>query len=178
MQGKFGDLITAMITPFDPSGKVDLKETQRLAAHLLDNGSDGLVITGSTGESPTLSDEEKSNLWKAVVEVAGGKAAVVAGTGTYDTAHSIHLTKEAEKAGVDAALVVTPYYNRPPQEGLVAHFTAVAESSGLPVILYDIPVRSALKIDHDTLVRLSGHTKIVAVKDACGSRKVGERYAG
>lgn len=168
MRGRFGDLITAMVSPFDRDGKLDLAEAQRLASWLVEHSSDGLVVAGSTGEAPTLSDQEKISLWRAVVEAVAGKATVIAGSGTYDTAHSIHLTKEAEKAGVDAALVVTPYYNRPPQPGLLAHFKAVAAATSLPVILYDIPIRTGRKIEHPTLIELASVENIVAVKDACG----------
>lgn len=165
---RFGDLITAMVTPFDPEGKLDLGEAQKLAAWLAGHGSDGLVLAGSTGEAATLNDEEKISLWRAVAEAVGGKASVIAGSGTYSTEHSIHLTKEAEKAGVDAALVVTPYYNRPPQSGLLAHFQAVAEATSLPIILYDIPIRTGRKIEHDTLLQLAEVSNIVGVKDAVG----------
>ncbi|MCA1839059.1 MAG: 4-hydroxy-tetrahydrodipicolinate synthase [Actinomycetota bacterium] len=175
MKGRFGDLITAMVTPFDDEGKVDLGGAQALADWLVDHGSDGLVVVGSTGEAPTLSDEEKIDLWKAVTEAVGGKAKVIAGTGTYDTAHSIHLTKKAESIGVDAILTVTPYYNRPPQEGLYAHFRAIAESTALPVILYDIPIRSARKIEHQTIMRLAEVSNIAAVKDACGDAQAAAR---
>ena len=168
MRGRFGDLITAMVTPFGDDG-VDLAGARRLAAWLVDHGSDGLVVTGSTGESPTLSDAEKAALWGAVVEEVGDRASVIAGSGTYDTAHSVELTRQAEAAGCHAALVVTPYYNRPPQSGLLAHFTAVAEASSLPVILYDIPARTSRKIEHRTLIELAGHPNIVGVKDACGN---------
>lgn len=168
MQGRFGSLITAMVTPFDNEGKVNLGEAQKLAAWLVEHGSDGLVVAGSTGESPTLTDDEKVGLWRTVVAAVGDRAKVIAGTGTYDTAHSVHLTQQAEEAGVDAVLVVTPYYNRPPQSGLIWHFTNVAGSTSLPVILYDIPVRSARKIEHDTIMELAQIDNIVAVKDACG----------
>lgn len=168
MRGRFGDLITAMVTPFDSKGQVDLKEAARLASHLADNGSDGFVIAGSTGEGPTVTDDEKSQLIQSVKEAVGDRASVIANTGTYDTAHSIHLTKEAEKAGADAVLTVTPYYNRPPQNGLLAHFKAIASSTKLPVILYDIPIRSSRKIEHETLVELSKVENIAGVKDACG----------
>ncbi|MBW3588344.1 MAG: 4-hydroxy-tetrahydrodipicolinate synthase [Actinobacteria bacterium] len=168
MRGRFGDLITAMVTPFDGKGKVNLKEAARLTSHLADHGSDGFVLAGSTGEGPTVTDEEKTQLIETVKEAVGDRATVIANTGTYDTAHSIHLTKQAEKAGADAVLVVTPYYNRPPQNGLLAHFRAIAESTKLPLILYDIPARSARKIEHETLVELSRVENIVAVKDACG----------
>lgn len=168
MRGRFGDLITAMATPFDSSGRLDLIHARRLALWLVDHSSDGLVLAGSTGEGPTLSDEEKIALWEEVVGAVESRASVIANTGTYDTAHSIHLTKEAERVGVDAALVVTPYYNRPPQSGLIAHFTAVAEATGLPNILYDIPIRTGRKIEHETLLRLAQVDNIVGVKDAAG----------
>lgn len=167
VQGHFGNLITAMVTPFDDQGKVDLKEAAKLANWLVDHGSDGLVVSGSTGEAPTLSEDEKVDLWRTIAAEVGDRAKVIAGTGTYDTAHSIHLTHKAEKAGVHAALVVTPYYNRPPQSGLAAHFTAIANSTDLPVILYDIPIRSSRKIEHDTIMKLAEIGNIVAVKDAC-----------
>ena len=168
MLGRFGNLITAMVTPFDDQGKVDLDEIQKLAAALIESGSEGLVVTGSTGEAATLSDQERFDLWSVVVDAVGERGSVIAGTGTYDTAHSIHLTRQAEKAGVDAALVVTPYYVRPPQSGLVAHFKSIASSTALPVVLYDIPLRTARKIEHQTLVELASVENIVGVKDSCG----------
>lgn len=168
MRGRFGDLITAMVTPFDKEGKLDLEAAQKLAAWLVEQRSEGLVLAGSTGEGPTLNDEEKIALWKAVVEAVGKRASIIANSGTYDTAHSIHLTKEAEKAGVDAILAVTPYYNRPPQNGLSAHFRAIAGATGLPVILYDIPIRTGRKIEHPTLIELASVDNIVGVKDAVG----------
>jgi 4-hydroxy-tetrahydrodipicolinate synthase len=167
MTGRFGSVITAMATPFRDDASLDLDRAQELASWLLDHGSDGLVVAGSTGEGATLSDAEKADLFGAVVEAAGGRGKVIAGTGTYDTKHSIHLTKEAEAAGCDAILVVTPYYNRPPQRGLDAHFRAVAGATGLPVILYNIPSRTACLIEADTLLRLANEvSNIVAVKDA------------
>lgn len=168
MRGRFGDLITAMVTPFDREGKLDLDKAQKLASWLIDQGSEGLVIGGTTGEAPTLSDDEKIELWRQISQVVGQRASVIAGTGTYDTAHSIHLTQEAEKAGVNAALVVTPYYSRPPQNGLSAHFRAIAAATSLPIILYDIPIRSGRKIEHETIMALATVDNIVAVKDACG----------
>jgi 4-hydroxy-tetrahydrodipicolinate synthase len=168
VRGRFGDLITAMVTPFGADKRVDLREARRLAAWLVDHGSDGLVVTGSTGESPTLSDADKVALWAAVVKEVGDRASVIAGSGTYDTAHSIELTRQAEAAGCSAALVVTPYYNRPPQSGLLAHFRAVAEATSLPIILYDIPSRTGRKIEHRTLIELASVPNIVGVKDACG----------
>src|SRR6266542_2103300 len=125
-----------MVTPFDRQGRVELGGAQKLASWLLDNGSEGLVVTGTTGEGPTLTDGEKADLWRAVVEAVGGRGSVIAGSGTNDTAHTIHATQEAEKAGCDAALVVTPYYNRPPQSGILAHYRAVTDAAAIPVILY------------------------------------------
>lgn len=175
MKGQFGGVITAMVTPFDRDGDVDLGAAQKLATWLLDNGSDGLVVSGTTGEGPTLSDGEKVTLWRAVVEAVGDRGSVIAGTGTNDTAHSIRLTREAEKAGCRGALVVTPYYNRPPQAGLVAHFQAVANSTGLPLVLYDIPSRTGRKIDHATLLALAAVDNIVGVKDAAGDVQAAAR---
>jgi 4-hydroxy-tetrahydrodipicolinate synthase len=175
MKGQFGGLITAMVTPFDRDGDVDLAAAEKLAAWLLDNGSDGLVVAGTTGEGPTLDDHEKWELWRAVVSAAGERGSVIAGTGTNDTAHSIRLTRAAEKAGCDAALVVTPYYSRPPQSGLLAHFRAVANSTGLPLMLYDIPSRTGRKIEHRTLLELAETENIVAVKDAAGDVQAAAR---
>lgn len=163
----FGRLLTAMVTPFTPSGELDLDGAQRLATHLVDDGrNDGLVISGTTGESPTTSDEEKDRLLRAVVEAVGDRATVVAGVGTNDTAHTVHLAQAAEKAGAAGLLVVTPYYNKPPQAGLLAHFRAVADATGLPAMVYDIPGRTGVEIATDTLTRLAEHPRIVAVKDA------------
>jgi 4-hydroxy-tetrahydrodipicolinate synthase len=169
MGGRFGDLITAMVTPFDDDGNVDFDEAQKLAAWLMDHGSDGLVVAGSTGEASTLTDAEQRDLWKAVKEAVGGRGKVIGGTGSNDTAHAIFLTKAAEEDGLDAALVVTPYYNKPPQAGLLAHFRAVAGSTSLPVIVYDIPARSVTKIEHATLIELAQIENVVAVKDAVGN---------
>jgi 4-hydroxy-tetrahydrodipicolinate synthase len=170
MTPRFGTVITAMATPFDANGALDLARAEELANWLLDHGSDGLVVAGSTGEGATLSDQEKIDLWRTVAHAVAGrtpKSSVIAGTGTYDTAHSIHLTKEAAAVGVDAALVVTPYYNRPPQRGLDAHFRAVAAATDLPNILYNIPSRTACVIEADTLLGLAhGVDNIVGVKDA------------
>ncbi len=167
MAARFGSVITAMATPFTQELALDLDRAQELATWLFDHGSDALVIAGSTGEASTLSDAEKRDLWRATVEAAGGRGPVIAGTGTYDTAHSIELTRAAEEAGVDAVLVVTPYYNRPPQRGLIAHFTAVAGATALPVIVYNIPSRTACLVEADTLLRLARDVpNIVAVKDA------------
>ncbi len=165
----FGRMLTAMITPFTRDGALDADGAAELAVHLVDRGNDGLVVSGTTGESPTTSDSEKDRVVRAVVEAVGDRASVVAGAGTNDTAHSIELARQAEKAGAAGLLVVTPYYNRPTQPGLFAHFTAVADSTGLPVMLYDIPARSGVPIETDTLVRLAEHDRIVANKDAKGS---------
>jgi len=165
----FGRLLTAMVTPFTPDGELDVAGAQRLAAHLVDvEHNDGLVVSGTTGESPTTSDEEKDRLLRAVVEAVGDRAHVVAGVGTNDTAHTVHSAQAAEKAGATGLLVVTPYYNRPPQAGLLAHFRMAADATGLPSMLYDIPVRTGTPIETETLVRLAEHPRIVAVKDAKG----------
>jgi 4-hydroxy-tetrahydrodipicolinate synthase len=175
MTGRFGSVITAMVTPFRDDYALDLDGAQDLAAHLLDNGSDGLVIAGSTGEAPTLTHDEKRDLFRATVEAARGKGKIICGTGTYDTAETIELTRDAEEAGADAVLVVTPYYNKPPQRGLIAHFTKVAESTSLPVILYNIPGRTATLIEVDTLLRLAEVENIVAVKDSTGDFQLAGR---
>jgi len=157
-----------MVTPFTADGELDVDGAAQLATYLVDNGNDGLVISGTTGESPTTTDEEKDRLLRAVVEAVGDRAKIIAGVGTNDTAHSIQLTQAAEKAGADAALAVTPYYSRPPQSGLLGHFRAIADATGLPVMLYDIPARTATPIATETLVSLAEHPRIVAVKDAKG----------
>jgi 4-hydroxy-tetrahydrodipicolinate synthase len=168
MAAPFGHLLTAMITPFAADGSVDHGRVWDLAHHLVETGSDGIVVAGTTGESPTLSDEEKVALFRAVVEAVGGRARVVAGTGTFDTAHSVEMTRRAEEVGCHGVLAVTPYYNRPSQEGLLAHFRAVADASALPVMLYNIPARTGRRIEVDTLALLAAHPRIVAVKDAVG----------
>ncbi|MFI9365505.1 4-hydroxy-tetrahydrodipicolinate synthase [Kitasatospora sp. NPDC053057] len=167
-QTPFGRVLTAMVTPFTADGALDLDGAQRLATHLVDSGNDGLVVNGTTGESPTTSDAEKAQLVRAVVEAVGDRAHVVAGVGTNDTHHSVELARQAEAAGAHGLLVVTPYYNKPPQEGLYRHFTQVADATGLPVMAYDIPGRSGVALSHDTLVRLGEHPRIVANKDAKG----------
>src|SRR6266540_819901 len=164
MTGRFGSVVTAMVTPFRDDFTLDLDGAQALARHLLDNGSDAVLVAGSTGESPTLTHREKLDLFRAVVEASEGRGKVLAGTGTYDTRETIELTREAEAAGVDGALVVTPYYNRPPQRGLIAHFTEVAGSTGLPLLLYNIPSRTATLIEPDTLLQLAEVENIVGVK--------------
>ncbi|WP_037304344.1 4-hydroxy-tetrahydrodipicolinate synthase [Amycolatopsis orientalis] len=164
----FGRVLTAMATPFDADGALDLKRAQELAEHLVDLGNDGLVVNGTTGESPTTTDAEKTELVRAVVEAVGDRATIVAGAGTNNTAHSIEQAKQAEAAGAHGILVVTPYYSRPSQAGLYAHFTTVADATELPVMLYDIPPRSIVPIEVDTLLRLAEHPRILAVKDAKG----------
>jgi 4-hydroxy-tetrahydrodipicolinate synthase len=165
---RFGEVITAMVTPFASDGSLDVGGAKRVAEHLIANGSEGLVVCGTTGESPTLSHEEKFSLLEAVLSAAGGKAKVIMGTGTYNTAESIELTKEACALGVDACLVVTPYYSKPPQSGLIAHFSAVADAATVPLMLYDIPGRTARRIERPTMVELAGHGNIAAVKEAVG----------
>ncbi|HXO14106.1 MAG TPA: 4-hydroxy-tetrahydrodipicolinate synthase [Mycobacterium sp.] len=165
---RLGTLLTAMVTPFAPDGSLDLPAAARLANHLVDGGCDGLVISGTTGESPTTTDAEKIALLRAVLEAVGDRARVIAGAGSYDTAHSIHLAKACAAEGAHGLLVVTPYYSRPPQAGLIAHFTAVADATPLPVLLYDIPPRSVVPIEFETLRVLAAHPNIVGVKDAKG----------
>ncbi|OLB73697.1 MAG: 4-hydroxy-tetrahydrodipicolinate synthase [Actinobacteria bacterium 13_2_20CM_2_71_6] len=163
----FGRLLTAMVTPMRADGSLDLDGAARLATHLVDEqGNDGIVVNGTAGEAPTTSDAEKEALVRAVNEAVGDRAYVVAGVGTNNTRHTIELARAAEKAGADGLLVVTPYYSRPPQEGLYVHFTAVADATGLPVMVYDIPHRSGVPIATETMCRLAEHIRIVAVKDA------------
>jgi 4-hydroxy-tetrahydrodipicolinate synthase len=163
----FGRLLTAMVTPFQPDRTLDLDGAARLASYLVDEmRNDALVINGTTGEAPTTTDAEKESLLRAVVEAVGDRARVVAGVGTNDTHHTIELAHAAEKAGAHGLLVVTPYYNKPPQAGLLRHFTAVADAAGLPILLYDIPHRTGTAIATDTLCRLAEHERIVGVKDA------------
>ncbi len=169
----FGTVLTAMVTPFTATGELDVTATGLLAERLVNEGNNGLVVNGTTGESPTTTDAEKELVVRAVVDAVGDRATVVAGVGTYDTAHSVKLAKSAEKAGAHGALVVTPYYSRPQQDGLLAHFAAVADASDLPVMLYDIPPRAVVAIAPDTLLRLAEHPRITAVKDAKG-----DLYAG
>lgn len=162
----FGTLLTAMVTPFTEDGKVDYQQAAELAVKLVDDGCDGLVVTGTTGETSTLTDEENVGMFRAVKEAVGGRAAIIAGTGTNDTAHSVHLSKRAAEVGVDGLLLVTPYYNKPSQAGVRAHFETIASSTDVPVMLYDIPGRSSIQIAPETMIRLAGHPNIVAVKDA------------
>jgi 4-hydroxy-tetrahydrodipicolinate synthase len=168
MAGRFGSVVTAMVTPFRGDHAVDLRRAQELASWLVDNGSDAVVVAGSTGESPTLTFKEKSELFRAVGEAIRGRGKLICGTGTYSTAETLELTQAAEDANADGLLVVTPYYNKPPQRGLVAHFERVAEATELPMILYNIPGRTATRIEHDTLIRLAAKPNIVAVKDSTG----------
>ncbi|MFE1026278.1 4-hydroxy-tetrahydrodipicolinate synthase [Streptomyces sp. NPDC058818] len=183
----FGRALCAMVTPFTEDGTLDLDGAQRLADRLVSRGCDGLVLSGTTGESPTTTDAEKAALVTAVREAVGDRASVVAGVGTADTRHTVELASAAERAGADGLLVVTPYYSRPPQGALEAHFREIADASGLPLVLYDIPGRTGTRIEPDTLVRLAGHPRIVAVKDCSydllGTQKVLSRtdlayYAG
>jgi 4-hydroxy-tetrahydrodipicolinate synthase len=167
-QTPFGRVLTAMVTPFTADGTLDLDGAQRLAVHLVDVGNDGLVVNGTTGESPTTSDAEKADLVRAVVEAVGDRAHVIAGAGTNDTRHSVELARAAEQAGAHGLLAVTPYYSKPPQEGIFRHFSAIADATDLPVMLYDIPGRSGVPINTETIVRLADHPRIVANKDAKG----------
>lgn len=165
----FGQVLTAMVTPFDQHGEIDYHAARTLVNYLIANGTDGLVVAGTTGESPTLSTEEKIALFKFVVEVAAGRVPVIAGTGSNNTRASISLTKQAEEAGVDGIMLVAPYYNKPSQEGMFQHFKAIAEATSLPVMLYNIPGRSVVNISVETIVRLSEISNIVAVKEASGN---------
>ncbi|MEU1267671.1 4-hydroxy-tetrahydrodipicolinate synthase [Streptomyces sp. NPDC005799] len=183
----FGRALCAMITPFSADGALDLDGAQRLADHLVSRGCDGLVLSGTTGESPTTSDAEKAALVEAVREAVGERASIVTGVGTSDTRHTVELALQAEKAGADGVLVVSPYYSRPPQDALEEHFRTVADASGLPVVLYDIPGRTGTRIEPGTMLRLAEHPRIVAVKDCSydflGAQKVLARtelayYAG
>ncbi|MYS88314.1 MULTISPECIES: 4-hydroxy-tetrahydrodipicolinate synthase [Streptomyces] len=165
MTTPFGRALCAMITPFTTSGALDLDGAQRLAAHLVAQGCDGLVLSGTTGESPTTTDAEKSALIAAVREAVADRASIVTGIGTPDTRHTVELAREAEKAGADGLLVVAPYYSRPPQDAIEAHFREIADASELPLMLYDIPNRTGIRVEPETILRLSAHPRIVAVKD-------------
>lgn len=165
---RLGTLLTAMVTPFAADGSLDTATASRLANHLVDAGCDGLVISGTTGESPTTTDDEKRELLRVVLEAVGDRARVITGAGTYDTAHSVRLAKAAAAEGAHGLLVVTPYYSKPPQAGLIAHFTAVADATELPVLLYDIPPRSVVPIQPETIRTLAAHPNIVGIKDAKG----------
>ena len=167
-RGPFGRVLTAMVTAFHDDGSLDVDGTARVAEHLINSGNDGVVVSGTTGESPTTTTEEDGRILRAVVDAVGDRATVVAGVGTNNTAHSVELTEQAQKIGADGVLVVTPYYNKPTQEGVLAHFRAVASASDLPVMLYDIPSRSGIPIAADTYQRIAEDERVVAVKDAVG----------
>lgn len=169
MNVPFGRLLTAQITPFHEDGSLNLDQARRLAAHLVDvQGNDALVINGTTGEAPTTTDAEKAALLEAVVAEVGDRAQVIAGVGTFNTAHTIELSKQAEQAGASGLLVVTPYYSRPPQDAVADHFLTVAEATELPIMVYDIPHRSGIPIETSTMIQIGAHPRIVAVKDAKG----------
>jgi 4-hydroxy-tetrahydrodipicolinate synthase len=161
-----GQVLTAIATPFTADGSVDIDGFKRLCAHLVENGTDGLVVAGTTGEAPTLTDEERLSLFAAAIEAVGGRASIIANTGTYSTAHSIHLTKEGDQLGVDGFLVVTPYYNKPPPAGIVAHFGAIAEVTDRPIVVYNIPQRVVVNIEADTLIELGRIPNVQYVKQA------------
>jgi len=165
----FGKIVTAMVTPFDNKGNIDFDKTTQLVNYLIENGTDSLVVAGTTGESPTLTTEEKVALFRHVVSIANGRVPVIAGTGSNNTRASIELTKKAEEAGVDAVMIVAPYYNKPNQEGIYQHFKVIAENTSLPVMVYNIPGRSVVNISVDTIVRLAEIPNIVALKDAGGN---------
>ena len=161
-----GDVLTAVVTPFRADGSVDFDLFRDLCAHLVDHGSDGVVVAGTTGESPTLTDDERLELVAAAVDAVGDRATVVAGTGTYSTAHSVHLSERAHELGVDGLLVVTPYYNKPPPRGIVEHFRAIAEASDRPIVVYNIPGRVVVNIEPETLAELAEIPTVAAVKQA------------
>src|SRR5436309_7600284 len=161
-----GSVLTAIATPFHENGKIDFDAFQRLAQYLVDHGSDGLVVVGTTGESPTLSDSERNDLIRSAIEAVGERATIVAATGTYSTRHSVCLTRDAHELDADAFLVVTPYYNKPPQRGIVAHFEAVARVTEKPIIVYNIPSRVVINIERETFTRLAEIENIRAVKQA------------
>jgi len=166
MHPLFGRIVPALVTPFHPDGSLDPEGAQALAVHLVDRGCDGLVVSGTTGEAPTTSDAEKDILLRAVLEAVGDRATVTAGVGSNDTRHTVELARSAERAGAHGLLAVTPYYNKPSQEGIRQHFTALADSTSLPVMLYDIPGRTGTALARDTVLRLAEHPRIAAVKDA------------
>jgi 4-hydroxy-tetrahydrodipicolinate synthase len=166
MRPVLGEILTAVVTPFRSDGAVDLDAFKRLCTHLVDTGSDGVVVAGTTGEAPTLTDDERLALFAAAVESVGDRATVVAGTGTYSTAHSVHLTGQAHELGVDAFLVVTPYYSKPPVAGIVAHFRAIAEATDRPIVVYNIPQRVVVNLEPETLAQLAEIPNVTAVKQA------------
>ena len=165
----FGRLLTAMVTPFTKSGEIDWAGVEKISAHLVSTGHDGIVLNGTTGEAPTTSDDEKDQIIKVVRKVVGDKVKIVAGAGNNETSHSVEQAQRAAKVGADGLLVVTPYYNKPPQAGIQAHFTAMADATDLPVMMYDIPGRTGVEIESDTIVKLAEHKNIVALKDAKGN---------
>jgi 4-hydroxy-tetrahydrodipicolinate synthase len=168
MAGRFGAVVTAMVTPFREDHSLDLDRARELAVHLLECGSDALVVAGSTGEAPTLTHREKVDLFTAIVDAARGRGKVICGTGTYSTAETVELSREAEEAGADGLLLVTPYYNKPPQRGLLEHFRLVAGAVSLPIIAYNIPGRTGIRLEHDTLLSMAEVSNIVGVKDSTG----------
>jgi 4-hydroxy-tetrahydrodipicolinate synthase len=170
-----GEVLTAIVTPFDADGAVDYDAFRALARHLVENGSDGLVVAGTTGEAPTLSDDERVELFRVAVDEVGDRATVVAGTGTYSTAHSVHLTEAARETGVDGILVVTPYYNKPPPRGIVEHFKTIAAVSDLPIVVYNIPARVVLNLEPETIAQLALIPTVRAVKQANADLEQAER---
>src|SRR5439155_6833787 len=166
IEGVLGEVLTAVVTPFRADGAVDYERFRELAQFLVEHGSDGLVVAGTTGESPTLTDDERLELFRVAVDALGGRGTVVAGTGTYSTAHSVHLTREAHELGVDGFLVVTPYYSKPPPRGIVEHFRAIADVSDRPIIVYNIPGRVVVNIEPETIVELAEIPTVRAVKQA------------
>jgi 4-hydroxy-tetrahydrodipicolinate synthase len=179
MTARFGRLLTAMVTPFNERGEVDYEQAKRLARALVESGNDGVVVAGSTGEAPVLSTEEKLRLFAEVKAALAGRGQVIAGTGNYNTAESIHLTREAERIGVDGVMLTVPYYNKPPQEGLYRHFKAIAESTSLPCILYNVPSRTVTNLAPETAIRLSQIDNIIGIKEASGNlEQVGKIIAG
>jgi 4-hydroxy-tetrahydrodipicolinate synthase len=170
-----GEVITAAVTPFRAGGAVDVNAFKRLCIHLVESGSDGIVVAGTTGESPTLADDERLELFAAAVEAVGDRATIIAGTGTYSTAHSVHLTGQAHELGVDAFLVVTPYYNKPPARGVVAHFQAIAEATDRPIVVYNIPQRVVVNLEPETLAELAEIPNVAAVKQATTDREQARR---
>jgi 4-hydroxy-tetrahydrodipicolinate synthase len=173
-----GEVLTAVVTPFGHDGAVDFERFRELAQHLVDSGSDGLVVAGTTGESPNLTDAERVELFRVAVDTLRGRGTVVAGTGTYSTAHSVHLTREAHEVGVDGFLVVTPYYNKPPARGIVEHFRAVADASDRPIIVYNIPGRVVINLESETIVELAGIPSVRAVKQANDDLAQARRIVG
>ncbi len=173
-----GQVLTAIVTPFAADGAIDYASFRELAAYLVDHGSDGLVVAGTTGESPTLTDEERMELFRVALDAVGDRATIVAGTGTYSTAHSVHLTERAHELGVDGLLIVTPYYNKPPQRGIVEHFKAIAAASDLPIVVYNIPGRVVINIEPETIAQLAEIPSVKAVKQANDDLEQARRIPG